>query len=86
VLRQPAAAAAIEIIDHTRDRKSVPDAALSSEETHEYRSVLGQVQWVTGQSRPDVAVAASRAAQLASKATVEATGKLPMRQSPPGLA
>ena len=64
VVRQPAAAASIEHIELARYRKSKPDSPLGDEEKSEYRSVLGQVQWVTGQTRPDAVFAASRAAQF----------------------
>ena len=46
------------------------ESALTSAEITGYRSVLGQLLWLGQQSRPDLCVGVSLAAQKLSKATL----------------
>jgi len=60
----------VERIALSAERRSAPTAPITESERSAYRSLLGQLQWLASQSRPDIAFEVNRAAQKTTRATV----------------
>ena len=67
----PKSARSIELIQISLERKNDLEAPITEEERHDMRSILGILQWLSGQTRVDIAVAVNKCAQKISKAVVE---------------
>ena len=67
----PKSARSIELIPVSAERKKNLDSPVTEEERHEMRSILGILQWLSGQTRPDIAVATNKCAQRITKAVVK---------------
>ena len=65
---------AIESVDYmplTKDRRSCINAPLTTEEITSFRGLIGQLGWITRQTRPDLMVNVSVAAQSVSKPRIK---------------
>ena len=65
---------AIESIDYmvlAPARRKLPNATLTEEEKSNFRALIGQMDWVTRQSRPDLTVNVSMASQSMGRPTVK---------------
>ena len=65
---------AIESVDYmplTKDRRSCINAPLTAEEITSFRGLIGQLGWITRQTRPDLMVNVSVAAQSVSKPRIK---------------
>ena len=60
----------MELIDVPLERRRTPDAPVTPSEKGEYRSVVGSLQWLAQQTRIDIAVSVSKAAQRIEKCCV----------------
>ena len=63
---QRGAAAAIEPLNFV----GTPDRLITEDERSEYRSAVGKLMWIQGQSRPDLSFGSSKCAQATTRATV----------------
>ena len=75
-ITQPDAALALETIVLKPQRRRCPALSLDSMEKHEYRSLVGSLQWLAQQTRIDIAYEVSRASQRTENATIADVSQL----------
>ena len=60
----------LETVPVSPERKKTPDAEVTEEERSDFRSVLGSLQWLSNQSRPDISFMVNQLQKRVNKLTV----------------